>query len=386
MAGCSKEATEPPPGAESTVTILVVDDEGSPVTGALLGKIADRIEEEGPEWNFAGALDPNHGGFVPLVTNDKGRAKFDVSLAYGSGVNFYARHRDRRLTGVLSLSKEELESAATEEPPVTLQLVPECRVTGKVVSSDLEKLNRPLKYVDAAAELNGRTVCDLSAAGTEYELFLPPGEFELAVRALDCPRVTRKLVVPPDTSELEVPPIDVQASQLVFLIGKPAPEFTGINEWKNSAPRSLADFRGRYVLLEFWGYWCGPCVYKMPEIVALRDKYSEDELAIIGVHVDYKTEDEVNTVAALDEKLAKTRENLWNGRDLPFPVALAKANKVTNPGQIGQERSAMARLYGVYFYPTSLLIDPDGNVVGEFPGDEAFSKLVESHRHLETPE
>ena len=120
----------------------------------------------------------------------------------------------------------------------------------------------------------------------------------------------------------------------------------------NGTPLKLAELKGKCVILEFWGYWCGPCVYRMPETFKLYDQYAKQGLVVIGVHVDYSNT--VDSVEKLDAKLVDTRKNLWKGRDLPFPVA------ITRPIKGG---AAVAQDYGVSSYPSMLLIDRRGNLV-----------------------
>lgn len=63
--------------------------------------------------------------------------------------------------------------------------------------------------------------------------------------------------------------------------GRKAPDFrlTDINGKKHS----LSDYRGKNVLLVFWATWCGPCVREIPELIELRKKESESELAILAI-------------------------------------------------------------------------------------------------------
>src|SRR5579863_732667 len=51
---------------------------------------------------------------------------------------------------------------------------------------------------------------------------------------------------------------------LALLQGMPAPELTGVAGWKNGSPVKLADFKGKCLILDFWGYWCAPRVHEMP--------------------------------------------------------------------------------------------------------------------------
>jgi thiol-disulfide isomerase/thioredoxin len=132
--------------------------------------------------------------------------------------------------------------------------------------------------------------------------------------------------------------------------------------------------------LEFWGYWCGPCVGGMPELFALDDKYRDRGLVIIGIHLDMSAFDQpaVDTAAKLDELLLDTRKDLWAGRDIPFPVALV-ASKPTpfRAGLAQKSPSAASALYGVTGVPTQVLIDRHGNVVGRFSANGEGIQLLE---------
>ena len=134
--------------------------------------------------------------------------------------------------------------------------------------------------------------------------------------------------------------------------------------WKNSLGVKLADLRGKWVLLEFWGYWCGPCIGRMPELVAAYDQYKDKGLAVIGIHCDAERDAPVDTVEKLDEKLKDIVASTWSGRDLPFPVAVTSG---LDPFVTGGDATALGPVaadYGITFYPSLVLIDPEGNVVG----------------------
>src|SRR4029079_12949923 len=111
--------------------------------------------------------------------------------------------------------------------------------------------------------------------------------------------------------------IDLTSDRLASLKGQPAPELRQIKGWKNGEPTTLEKLRGRWVLLDFWGYWCGPCVGAMPELVKLYDDFAKQGLTIIAVH-----DDSVASIAEMDEKLAPIKKELWGGHDLPFLIAL----------------------------------------------------------------
>lgn len=166
-----------------------------------------------------------------------------------------------------------------------------------------------------------------------------------------------------------------------MLEGRPAPEIPSIITWKNSEPLRLSDIRGKCVLLEFWGYWCGPCVHRMPKLFELHDKYHDQGLVIIGVHVDLDQENSdqrVDTVTKLDEQLIETRKSLWKDRDIPFAVALVAGNPTAfGDGIVGKASSPAAAAYGILSYPTQVLINRKGNVVRKFHPNEDGIKLLE---------
>ena len=124
----------------------------------------------------------------------------------------------------------------------------------------------------------------------------------------------------------------------------------------------------------------------MPDMFALHDKYAQRGVVIIGVHVEHELADEteeIDTVEKLDAKLDKVRRELWSGRDLPFPVAIIAAR----PGAVSKKENRLEGVfesrfqvcedYGVQSYPTRILIDPEGKVVGWFDEKE-HTKLFEA--------
>src|SRR5579885_3150755 len=65
---------------------------------------------------------------------------------------------------------------------------------------------------------------------------------------------------------------------------KPAPNFTLKDA--NGDPVSLADYKGKVVLLNFWATWCGPCKVEIPWFVEFEQKYKDRDFAVLGVSFD----------------------------------------------------------------------------------------------------
>ncbi len=218
----------------------------------------------------------------------------------------------------------------------------------------------------------------------ELTVFLPPGKFKLNTYGKGSHSVYSTLEILRGRREMDLGTINHPAKKLALLEGQPAPELPDVPEWKNGPPVKLADLRGKVVLLEFWGWWCGPCIARgIPQMFQLQEQYQGRDLVIIGIHQDLAN-NEVDSVKKLDEKLDWAREKRWQGKDIPFPVALIPARPTPfGPDIKDQAKSPFSAAYGVDGYPTTVLIDKQGIVVGEFrpehkPHQEKLKELLEA--------
>jgi thiol-disulfide isomerase/thioredoxin len=120
-------------------------------------------------------------------------------------------------------------------------------------------------------------------------------------------------------------------------VGAKYVDLRGINPSDTSQTIRLSDFVGKdkYVLLDFWASWCGPCRKAMPEIKSLNDKYSNKGLEVIGIVVSDKIKDHLQ--AAKDLKVTWT--------------------------QIFDNKKEFVPLYGIEGIPTLILLDKDGTIL-----------------------
>jgi len=134
-------------------------------------------------------------------------------------------------------------------------------------------------------------------------------------------------------------------------IGSKAPQIS-VLDLQNTTVK-LSEFKGKVVVLRFWATGCKSCVAAMPELDRFRKKYSEHELAVLGVNVGGSKE--------LVEAFAK-------GLKLTYPVLL---------DQVG----IAGKKYAVRAVPTTFFIDRNGiaiqSIVGEI-SQEAFDKIIGS--------
>ena len=171
--------------------------------------------------------------------------------------------------------------------------------------------------------------------------------------------------------------LDLPPKFIIALTGRPAPELRRVKGWDNGGPTTLADLRGKVVLLDFWGHWCGPCLAAMPELMALHDEFAGRGLEIIAVH-----DDSVASVAEMNAKLAGVPDDPdlgWGGRRLPFRVALDGGGETRIAGTANLTSGATTAAYGVQRWPTTVLIGRDGDVIGEVDvGDPEGRAKVEA--------
>lgn len=130
--------------------------------------------------------------------------------------------------------------------------------------------------------------------------------------------------------------------------GKPAIAIHKRDRYGN--PIDLAALKGKYVLLDFWGSWCGPCRKSNPELKALYRQYHERGFEIIGIAAE--------AALTIDESRANWIQALTED-DLPWPQVLNNE---------GVEEYDAVKTYAVTAFPTKILVDKDGKIVDRFIG------------------
>ncbi|MFA6061139.1 MAG: TlpA disulfide reductase family protein [Gallionella sp.] len=113
----------------------------------------------------------------------------------------------------------------------------------------------------------------------------------------------------------------------------------------------LSDYRGKWVLVNFWATWCPPCLNELPELDALHKAHKDKDLVVIGIAMEYAS--------------AKVVSNFLKKHNLSYPIVLGNS-KIQR--QIGD----------IEVLPTSYLYSPTGEKVS-YQAGEVTREMIESY-------
>jgi peroxiredoxin len=137
--------------------------------------------------------------------------------------------------------------------------------------------------------------------------------------------------------------------QEAFVVGAKFPDF----DEKDLAgkPLSIANYKGKVVLIDFWATWCGPCVQELPNVLKAYEKHHAAGFEIIGISLD---KDEQKLKTFIEEKKV-TWQQYFDGK--------------------GWE-SKLAGKYGIQSIPATYLLDGEGKILGSNLRGEALEEAV----------
>jgi thiol-disulfide isomerase/thioredoxin len=139
---------------------------------------------------------------------------------------------------------------------------------------------------------------------------------------------------------------------------KLAPELAKISGYVNTDPITLADLRGKVVLVDFWTYSCINCIRTIPYLNAWHEKYADDGLVIVGVHTpEFEFEKDYNNVKAAVEKF-----------EIQYPVAQ-------------DNDKGTWKAYENRYWPRKYLLDNEGYIRYDHIGEGSYAeteKVIQS--------
>ncbi|MBP63011.1 MAG: hypothetical protein CMJ62_15935 [Planctomycetaceae bacterium] len=256
--------------------------------------------------------------------------------------------------------------AESEKPEAVLAAPPDKLSADNPVvvlpkNEDLERRKELAALLPTASETDANSKDDSSPAVTQAEK--SPAD--------DSPEVTKPEVqkdgtaVDPESQQtagsnpVAEPPAPTPERFVGGKVGNEGAELRGIVAWVNSEPLSIADLRGKVVLVDFWTYTCINCIRTMPFLKQWYSKYQDDGLVIVGVHSpEFEFEKDLDNVVKATQDYS-----------IDWPVALDN-NFVTWRG------------YSNRFWPAKYLIDKDGVVRYTHFGEGQYGETEEKIREL----
>jgi thiol-disulfide isomerase/thioredoxin len=378
--------------AERQVRGRVIDADGKPVAGAAVdcfwrangpakdanGKPLDLKIEQNVKlfWSNLGAMEPTVLA-RSVVTAGDGRFSLAIPDIY-HGV--MAMDRDRQRGGLVIIAK------GREDQPLEIKLAPLVCVRGSFEGpAPGQKPHWTHVYIrlpeDPTRPLDSCRLVSCGSFDAKFEVRLPPGRFILQGYSQYAGQERFEGELIPDRElTLETGAREVDLGRLRLLphhndtptrrakaksagawgdyskyYGKALPNWHITDARGVSKEVQLADFKDKWVLVEFWGFSCRPCMKtSLPKLIKFYEdhKAQRDRFEILAICVE--TDDELKSIADVDRKLVPYVRYVWEGKTLPFPVLLDSTFETW-------------QRYGIEGMGQVLLIDPEGRLV---KGDE----------------
>lgn len=237
-----------------------------------------------------------------------------------------------------------LEEASLDRP-VSLRLEPLVHVHGAFTCEAFgERPEWTNVYLNLLPEKV--RVAECSSEEAAFSLKMPPGHYQFWGYGTDVQDRYLDLTLQSDNPDVDLQTVNLEPTLLAQHYGKEPPEWHITAARGLNAETRLSDFKGKWIVLEFWASYCGPCIYQsLPALMEFHEKHApRDEVQILAFH-----KHNIKTFEELEAELEPIIREVWHGKTLPFPILLdATRQTIAN--------------FGISYYPTAVFIDPEGKV------------------------
>jgi hypothetical protein len=234
------------------LTLAITNATASADTFAVTLKVVDSRNQPVAKAEAATFWDLKDGRMCPradqcCVTDSAGRAVLRIENG-GNKRAVLVLSADQQLGGLVGLGKYD------DGKELTVPLGPTIRVKGRLNCTELKHEPEWANTTVSAEGFRGYFAQDISKAAA-VQFVLPAGKYSLRIYGSDIEAVQQMVTLIADHQECDLGTLDLRANSIAKLKGKTAPELT-ISDARGVKPTAkLSDYKGKWLYLEFWGYW-----------------------------------------------------------------------------------------------------------------------------------